>query len=507
MPGPGQDGPNFALISPENIIQSGIITRLTRRRLANISAPAPRREFSRRTPSATITASNIVGGRDEPRLTRSGSTTTAAATPAMRTVSTRKERRHDPMTQSGRNSRRQRASRGARHAETSRINACSGTDHPGAQVEQQDQDTEMTIGLSTSKDSPRANLPERSEEDTAMVMDSPPANDSQAASTRTDTPAGVQELHNINKRILTEVNLEAVAAARATACPLPCGPTQAQPVAKRTVKSLQEIIEEARCRRSLNVVSPTPSLPPVTTAKRVRFLDELIRGECAEYNEPSVSSRAPLSPVAPSLPQDGKGDTGSQLDVDRGKDMEEPDDKENVYFRVPKKKNCRAKLSWPNGVDAAPLTQWDSSSPPPCPGPPPNSPTPPSPIILPLEPTDAHPALVLQPPSSDDEVNYYQNPKVHVFPPKRSSTLIPRDEVRAGKIETARLKRMEREREEKKKWKRLMEEIEREYEDWEEGEEQESREDEEVESQEQEWFESWKKRRCLGLARWVEEGE
>ncbi|KAL8704272.1 MAG: hypothetical protein Q9201_002551 [Fulgogasparrea decipioides] len=391
----------------------------------------------------------------------------------MRTVSIRKERRHDPMTRSGRNSRRQRASREARHAETSRINACSGTNHQGTQCEQQDQDTQMTIGLpasnvaqaiSTSKHSPRANLLERSEEDAAMIVDFPQTNEAQAASISVNTPAGAQELHDVNMRILSEVNLEAVAPA---ACSLPPGRTQAQPGAKYTDYSLHEIIEEARYRRSLNVVAPTPSSPPVTTAKRIRFSDKLVREEGAGYNEPEKSGRAPLSqiPGAPTLPQVEAGDTGSQMAVDQKEEkMEGSADKENVYFRVPKKKNCRAKMSWPNGVDAAPLIQWVSSSPPPCPDPPPNSPTPPSPIVLPLEPTDVRPALVLEPPSSDDEGNCCQNPKVHVFPPKRSATLVPRDEVWAERIERARLKRMEREKE-REKWERVREEMEREDEE------------------------------------------
>ncbi|KAL8997759.1 MAG: hypothetical protein Q9188_006243 [Gyalolechia gomerana] len=174
--------PDRTRLSPSNIINPGTSARLTRRRSAaslpsntpddaQTSQPSSRSEMpTARSPSADISADNIVGSPDAPRLTRQRS---AAYIPAMRTTSTREEMRYDPATQVGRTAWKKTGSRKTRKrvrfaAELMprMSNGPSGTgSNPDSDPDSSDSQTvssdkENVIPTSSSQDSqPRARTP------------------------------------------------------------------------------------------------------------------------------------------------------------------------------------------------------------------------------------------------------------------------------------------------------------------------------------------------------------
>ncbi|KAL8882342.1 MAG: hypothetical protein Q9198_000641, partial [Flavoplaca austrocitrina] len=91
---------NFTSISPTNIIN--VLTPGGRTRSGKPQTSKP--------PSpASVSTSNIIDGPDTPRKTRQG---TIHTSPAVRTTSTRRDTRHDPLTRKDRAARLQRTTKG-----------------------------------------------------------------------------------------------------------------------------------------------------------------------------------------------------------------------------------------------------------------------------------------------------------------------------------------------------------------------------------------------------------
>ncbi|KAI4233265.1 MAG: hypothetical protein LQ352_008267, partial [Teloschistes flavicans] len=166
--------PNFTLINTANILRTPDSARLTRSRAASVSEE---QTGGGSLPASSITASNIIGDQNEIQTTGNSPGAAVSRSSAKRTLSTRQEDRHDPMTrknrmaqraQKGWDTRRRRNAEAVLAPPVQTSHFAAGDGHVGVEVR-----TPANVGESTAIAAPNLEGSQTSEnpQDRRMALD------------------------------------------------------------------------------------------------------------------------------------------------------------------------------------------------------------------------------------------------------------------------------------------------------------------------------------------------
>ncbi|KAL8718591.1 MAG: hypothetical protein Q9225_004293 [Loekoesia sp. 1 TL-2023] len=475
---------NSTRISPSNIINPEISTRLTRRRSAASSSgtathnqpcqstsqpDAPGRRLS-----AEITAGNVVDALNTPRLTRRGS---AEHIFAMRTPSTRQDQRHDPMTRKGRTAWKKDYSRTRRKrvrfavpittAKASDLMARSSSpdgndmpDQPDAEegedemmLDPSNEQPESSYTANTPSQSARYNgVPEIYEDPSDTDSDSSAGEsnssdkENMAPTSDQDRPASLQKLAETSLRELQNIHPEGPSNENAASTSVTARP--APPTGGHTTHPVSSLEPDAGLGSGLffsHVGIPLPASSPIAPTASRPVYAELFH---STQGEPVVPPRPASSPS-----QTQSGVAGSYISAFPSAGTLAATRRQLYESRADPPSHVRSipTRAHPNGPKAPALIQYVSSTPPPPPLPSPsetqsarpaspirrkrlgsNGPLDGSDISLPLPETPKHPWLVVQPPSPDVSSASTRDPygklRQLTFQPEGASNLMVRND-------------------------------------------------------------------------------
>ncbi|KAL8693902.1 MAG: hypothetical protein Q9218_001367 [Villophora microphyllina] len=413
---PGQR--NFTKINTANILAPSASTRLTRTRGASVSEPRTQVVLSRRSnPKVDVTLFNIIGEQNGPRITRGNSTAVVPTVLPIRTISKRQDGRHDLATRKDRAAQRKRTSRRSRAIGNRRsLAAASETATHAGIPSTSNTDEQVVIDAPFVDESETtANVAVNTEESQVHRDRDPKLSITYVMASPNDpgTSAGDRQSTKLGINITAQSSAEVAAAS----IPLPPLSVIETLVIPRVEQSLQEIIDEMRMRPGWGTHIPQGRTP-------------------LPAGVPLIGSGSSPYPGLPSpiLPQPTGSTTESNeysSRANRGLEQAGNSEREGLYIPSIPGYNCKPTFS--NGMTKYPsLIQYTTAQPPPpCPGPPCNTPAHPG-LIPALPPSPFRPGMTLQRASPEtEENNAYRDPDTYYGQPPSSPTLVPRDEVKA----------------------------------------------------------------------------